>query len=255
MVGLCNFDGRVALITGSGSGMGRAYAQVLSENGCDIVINDIDEQGARETAALVEANGRRALVAIADVADSAAVQAMVERALGEMEHIDILFNNAGIGQQGGPFEGLTDEQWDRMFRVHVSGSFYCARAVVPQMKRREYGKIVNISSTWGMVGWAEALSYCSAKSAILGFTKSLAKELAPWNINVNAIAPGGVLTPMPIRAQGMDRVREKFKQVPLKRWAEPIEIGYLGAFLVSDEASFITGQVVSSNGGEIIVGC
>jgi 3-oxoacyl-[acyl-carrier protein] reductase len=253
-VALCNFEGRVALITGSGSGMGRAYAQVLSQNGCDVIVNDIDEQGARETVGMVEANGRKALLCVADVGDSVAITRMVERGLEEFGHIDILFNNAGIGQQGGPFESLTDEQWDRMFRVHVSGSFYCARAVVPHMKERRYGKIVNISSTWGMVGWSDALSYCTAKSAILGFTKSLAKELAPWDINVNAIAPGGVLTPMPIRAQGMDRIREKFKQVPLRRWAEPIEIGYLGAFLVSDEASFITGQVVSANGGEIIVG-
>jgi 3-oxoacyl-[acyl-carrier protein] reductase len=193
------------------------------------------------------------MIAIADITDSAAVNAMVDRAIGEFGKIDILFNNAGIGQQAGPFEEITDDQWDRMFRVHVGGSFYCARAVVPQMKERRYGKIVNISSTWGMVGWAEALSYCTAKSAILGFTKSLAKELAAWDINVNAIAPGGVLSPMTL-PQGMDRIREKFKQVPLRRWAEPIEIGYLGAFLVSDEASFITGQVVSSNGGEIIVG-
>jgi 3-oxoacyl-[acyl-carrier protein] reductase len=252
-VGLCNFDGRVALITGSGSGMGRGYAQVLSQNGCDVIINDLNEQGARETADMVEANGRKAFVALADVSDSAAVNAMVERALSQFGRIDILFNNAGIGQKAGPFETLTDQDWDHMFRVHVAGSFYCARAVVPQMKQRRYGKIVNISSTWGMVGWTEALSYCSAKSAILGFTKSLAKELAPWDINVNAIAPGGVVSPMTL-VQGMDRIREKFKQVPLRRWAEPIEIGYLGAFLVSDEASFITGQVVSSNGGEIIVG-
>jgi 3-oxoacyl-[acyl-carrier protein] reductase len=252
-VGLCNFDGRVALVTGSGNGMGRAYAQVLSANGCDVIVNDLNEQGARETAEMVEANGRRALVTIADVGDSAAVKAMVDRGLEAFEHIDILFNNAGIGGRGGSFETLSDADWDQMFRVHVSGSFYCARAVVPQMKVRNYGKIVNISSTWGMVGWPDALSYCTAKSAILGFTKSLAKELAPWNINVNAIAPGGVVTQMSL-AQGWDRVREKFKQVPLKRWAEPIELGYLGAFLVSDEASFITGQVVSANGGEIIVG-
>lgn len=254
-MGLCNFEGRVALITGAGSGMGRAYAQVLSQNGCDVIVNDVNEDGASETAGMVEANGRRATVAIADVGDSGAVNAMVDRAIGEFQRIDILFNNAGIGQANGPFEAVTDEQWDRMFRVHVSGSFYCARAVVPRMKAQRYGKIVNISSTWGMVGWAEALSYCTAKSAILGFTKSLAKELAPWNINVNAIAPGGVLTPMSAPPGDMDRVREKFKQVPLKRWAEPIELGYLGAFLVSDEASFITGQLVSSNGGEMIVGC
>ncbi len=246
------FEGRVALITGSGSGMGQAYAEVLSQRGCDIVINDVNEESARETARRVEANGRQAMVEIADVRNSAAVNAMVSRVVERFGKVDILFNNAGVGQHL-PLEKITDELWDRMLRVHVYGSFHCARAVVPHMKAQQYGKIVNISSTWGLVGWENALHYCTAKAAILGFTKSLAKELAPWKINVNAIAPGGVLTPMPIKVQGMEKIRAKYERVPLKRWADPIEIGYLGAFLVSDEASFITGQVVSSNGGEIIV--
>lgn len=253
------FDGRVSLITGAGSGMGQAYAQVLSESGCDIVINDVNVEAAQETANIVEGNGRRAVVEIADVMSSAAVNDMVARAIERFGKIDILFNNAGFGQQI-PLEQITDEDWDRILRIHLNATFYCTRAVVPHMKAQRYGKIVNISSMWGMVGAETALHYCTAKAGVLGFTKALARQLAPWNINVNAIAPGGVLTPAPMKARGLTKeqwlevVKEKIERVPLNRWAEPIEIGYLGAFLVSDEASFITGQVVSPNGGEVIVG-
>ncbi len=248
-----SFEGRVALITGSGSGIGQAHAEVLSQRGCDIVVNDIVAEHARETARRVEANGRRAAVELVDVSDSAAVAAMVDRVAERFGKVDILVNNAGVAERL-PMEEITDDRWDRMLRVHVYGAFYCARAVVPHMKAHRYGKIVNISSTWGMVGWADALHYSTAKAALLGFTKSLAKELAPWNINVNAIAPGKVWTPLPLKIQGEARMRAMAEEVPLKRWAEPREIGYLGAFLVSDEAAYLTGQVVSPNGGETIVG-
>ena len=151
-------------------------------------------------------------------------------------------------------EDISVDILERMFAVHVTGSFLCAKAVVPDMKLRRYGKIINISSIWGMTGHHTASHYCAAKSAMLGATKSWAKEFAPDNIHVNAVAPGGVLTPMPIKVQGMEKIRDKEKKVPLGRWATPEEISYSVAFLASSESDFITGQVISPNGGETIVG-
>jgi 3-oxoacyl-[acyl-carrier protein] reductase len=168
--------------------------------------------------------------------------------------IDILVNNAGIG--GEPtIEETTETEFDRMFAVHVNGTFFATQVVVPGMKRRRYGKIVNISSIWGMAGHHYASPYCGAKAAILGLTKAWAKELAPRNIHVNSRAPGGVLTNMVMQQPNIEqRLSEKITSVPLHRYAEPREISYAVAFLASDEADFITGQVISPNGGEVIVG-
>jgi 3-oxoacyl-[acyl-carrier protein] reductase len=181
------------------------------------------------------------------------MRALVRQAEAELGSIDILVNNAGIGQHLA-IEQVSVDAFQRMFDVHVKGTFLCAQAVVPGMKARRSGRIVNISSIWGMVGADTASHYCAAKAAVLGFTKAWARELAPWNILVNAVCPGGVMTEMPIRVQGMDRIREKEKKVPLGRWAQPREIAETVAFLASGEAAFITGQAISPNGGETIVG-
>jgi 3-oxoacyl-[acyl-carrier protein] reductase len=141
-----------------------------------------------------------------------------------------------------------------MFAVHVKGSFFAAQAVIPGMKERRYGKIVNISSMWGMTGAPVAPHYCAAKAALLGFTKAWAKELAPWNIHVNAVAPGGVKSGGPIKLDSAETLKAKEARVPLKRYCEPVEIAYAVAYLASPEADFVTGQVISPNGGEVIVG-
>jgi NAD(P)-dependent dehydrogenase (short-subunit alcohol dehydrogenase family) len=247
------FDGQVAWITGSGRGMGRAHAELLAARGADIVIHDVLKDEAASAAAAVRALGRRVVVSNADITDVAAMRALCAQAERELGSIDVLVNNAGIGQHLA-IEEITPDDYQRMFDIHVKGSFFCGQAVIPGMKARKRGRIINISSIWGMVGANTASHYCAAKAAVLGLTKAWAKELAPWNILVNAVNPGGVMTEMPIRVQGMEKIREKVKKVPLGRWAEPEEISEAVAFLASDEAAFITGQAISPNGGETIVG-
>jgi 3-oxoacyl-[acyl-carrier protein] reductase len=248
-----DLSGKVALITGSGRGMGRAHAIAMATRGADVLVNDVLEEEARETADAVRRCGRRAELALVDITDAKAVQAMVTDAEGTLGPVDILVNNAGIGQHLA-IEAITEGDFRRMFDVHVMASFFVTQAVVPSMKTRRYGKIINISSIWGMVGADTASHYCAAKAALLGFTKAWAKELAPWQICVNAVAPGGVMTEMPIKVQGMEKIRAKEQRVPLKRWAAPEEISHAVVFLASPEADFITGQVISPNGGETIVG-
>lgn len=246
-------EGKVAWITGSGRGMGRAHAELLARYGADIIVHDVLRDEAAVTAKAVEALGRRVFVTHTDITDTAQVRAMVAEAEAALGPIDILVNNAGIGQHLA-IEDITVGDFDRMFDVHVKGSFFCGQAVIPGMKARRRGKIVNISSIWGMNGANTASHYCAAKTAILGLTKAWAKELAPWNIHVNSVCPGGVITEMPIKVQGWERIREKEQKVPLKRWAQPEEVSGAVAFLASAEADFITGQSISPNGGETIVG-
>ncbi len=246
-------DNRIALITGAGDGMGRAHALLMAERGADIAICDIDGDKAEETGEMVRKAGRRASVHVTDMGDTEAVMAMAAKAAEDLGPISVLVNNAGFGQRS-TTEEISEADFDRMFDVHVRGSFFCTQAVVPAMKEARYGKIINISSMWGMTGAPVASHYCAAKAALLGFTKSWAKELAPWNIHVNAVAPGGVRSGGPTKLDNAEVLRAKEEKVPLKRYCEPIEISYAVAYLASPEADFVTGQVISPNGGETIVG-
>lgn len=246
-------DGKVAWITGSGRGMGQTHALLLAERGADIIVHDILKEEAAETAQRITGLGRRVFVAHADVADPDATCKLVADATAALGRIDILVNNAGIGQHKS-IEDISPDDFQRMFDIHVKGSFFCTQAVVPQMKGRRYGKIVNISSIWGMNGADTASHYCAAKTAILGLTKAWAKEFAPYNIHVNAVCPGGVITEMPIKVQGWEKIRAKEKKVPLGRWAQPEEVSYAVAYFASAESDFVTGQAISPNGGETIVG-
>ena len=250
---MSTLTGKVAMITGSGDGMGKAHAILMAERGADIVVHDIKADLVEGTAAAIRKLGRKAHVGVCDVADVAAVQRLVADATAAMGRIDILVNNAGYGQRS-ETQAITEQDFDRMFAVHVKGSFFAAQAVIPGMKERRYGKIVNISSMWGMTGAPVAPHYCAAKAALLGFTKAWAKELAPWNIHVNAVAPGGVKSGGPIKLDNPEILKAKEARVPLKRYCEPVEIAYAVAYLASPEADFVTGQVISPNGGEVIVG-
>jgi 3-oxoacyl-[acyl-carrier protein] reductase len=244
--------GKVALVTGSGRGMGRAHAVILAQHGADVVVHDIVPDRVAESAGIVRQHGNRVLEAVTDVSDPAAMEQLVKRIEKDLGPISILVNNAGIGADRAFTEAIDEAMFDRMFDIHVKGTFFTTRAVLPGMKSLGSGAIVNISSIWGMVGHHFGSTYCAAKAAILGFTKSWAKELAPHHITVNAIAPGGVTSPMAIEKDGMDAVRERMAKVPLGRWAEPEEIAQGMLYLVT--AGFVTGQVLSLNGGDTIVG-
>ncbi len=246
-------DGKIAWITGSGRGMGRAHAELMAARGADIVVHDVLQEEAEATATAVRALGRRAIVFHDSVADPEAMRKLVAETRSKLGIIDILVNNAGIGQHL-TTEEITPEMFQRMFDIHVKGSFFCAQAVVPGMVEQRSGRIINISSNWGMVAAPVCAHYCAAKAAVLGLSKAWAKEFAPYNILVNAICPGGVMTEMPIRVQGMEKIRAKEKLVPLGRWAAPEEISYAVAFLAAETGAFITGQSISPNGGETIVG-
>jgi 3-oxoacyl-[acyl-carrier protein] reductase len=251
---MSDLKGKVAVITGAGAGMGKAHAELMAERGAVIIAQDIDGARAEATAALVRKKGGVADAVACDVADVAALTATLDKVLAKHGRVDILVNNAGIG--GEPIiEETSEEHFDRMFAVHVRGSFFAAKAVIPAMKQQRSGKIINISSIWGMVGHHYASPYCAAKAALLGLTKAWAKELAPWNIHVNAVAPGGVITEMVLAQPDIEKkMAQKVARVPLGRYAEARELSYTVAFLASSQSDFITGQVISPNGGEVIVG-
>ncbi|MDQ0468364.1 SDR family NAD(P)-dependent oxidoreductase [Labrys wisconsinensis] len=245
--------GRVAIVTGAASGMGRAHALRLAALGAAVALQDIDEVGLGETAGAIAADGGTAVACGFDIADVAAIDRMAQSLMGRFGRIDIVVNNAGIGIDR-PIEAIDAAAFDRMIGIHVKGSFFCARAAVPAMKAQRWGRIVNISSRWAQAGHTLASDYIAAKAALLGLTKAWAKELAPWGITVNAIAPGGVWSRMVLETLGAEGVRREELEVPLGRWAQPEEIASSLAFLASEEAGFITGQVISPNGGKTVVG-
>jgi 3-oxoacyl-[acyl-carrier protein] reductase len=244
---------KTVIVTGSGSGIGRATAMRLAADGYRVTVNDILPDQAEGVAAQIRSAGGEAIAIGGDVSredDVAAIVAACREAFGDPTH---LVSNAGHVHQA-RFTELTPADFDRMFAVHVRGSFFCAQALIPAMKERRRGKIINVSSIWGMTGAPVAPHYCAAKAALLGLTKAWAKELAPWNIHVNAIAPGGVRSGGPTKFDNADILKAKEEKVPLKRYCQPIEISYAVAYLASHESDFVTGQVISPNGGETIVG-
>ncbi len=248
-----SLEGRIALVTGAGGGMGRSHAHLLAGRGADVIVHDTID-GIAETAAAVRAEGRRAHELKLDIRDVAALKSGIAEAEASFGPVDILVNNAGVGGRRLELEDIDPETFDRMFEVHVRGTFFATQAVVPGMAARRYGRIVNISSIYAMGGSARASHYASAKAAISGLTKCWARELAPHRITVNAVAPGFVVTGMTRGSNSDEQIAEREKGMPLGRFTRPEDISYAVAWLASDEAEMVTGQVVSPNSGETIVG-
>ncbi|MBI1986742.1 MAG: SDR family oxidoreductase [Nitrospinae bacterium] len=244
---MSELTGRIALVTGGGSGIGRATALVFARAGADLIINDISPERAEGVASEVADLGRKALAIPADVADLGAVEAMAGQALKSFGKVDIVVNNAGIGVEV-PFHKMSKEEWERMFAVHVGGTFHCTRSLLPQMMERRWGRIISISSVAGLMGEVGLVHYSAAKAAILGFTKALAREMASYGITVNAIAPGLIDTPLARSIQ--PELWQKFVSAsPVGHEGKPEDIAHACAYLASEGASFVTGQVLSPNGG------
>ncbi|WP_102692190.1 SDR family NAD(P)-dependent oxidoreductase [Rummeliibacillus pycnus] len=244
--------GKNVLITGSSMGIGKAIALAFAEQGANVLINYVGDDQTAETVRLqAEEYGVKALKCNADVSDSKQVAELFEYMDRQLGEIDILVNNAGIAQSA-PITEMTDEQWDRMIKVHLYGNFYNCREAAKRMLKRKKGKIVNISSDLGSLGCEEYAHYSAAKGGINAFTKSLARELAPY-INVNAVAPGGTHTDI-LLAFGDNYVEEESAKYPLKRLAQPEEIAKSVLFLASEMADFYTGQILGPNGGGVMNG-
>jgi 3-oxoacyl-[acyl-carrier protein] reductase len=241
-------SGKVALITGSARGIGRAIAERFSSEGAAIVVNDVgSDAGARETLAALQAAGGSGTVEMFDVSDAAQVDAGVKAILEAHGRIDVLVNNAGITRDNLLLR-MSEEEFDAVLRVNLKGTYLLTKAVTRHMMKQRSGRVVNISSVVGMMGNAGQSNYAAAKAGIVGFTKATARELAARNITVNAIAPGFIRTAM---TAGLPEAVQKgfLAQIPLGRFAEPEEVAELALFLATDAAAYITGQVIGINGG------
>ena len=238
---------KVAVVTGAGRGIGRAVALAYARMGADVACVSRTEENSAKAAAEVEALGRRAWAVAVDVSDTAAVDAAAGKILDDAGRVDILVNNAGVTRDN-LLMRMSEEEWDTVLNTNLKGAFNFTRAFSRPFIRQRSGRIINIASVIGLIGNAGQSNYAASKAALIGFTKSIAKELAPRGITVNAIAPGWI----PVERHENDAEEDKqayFDVIPMQRWGVPTDVAGAAVFLASDEASFITGQNIHVNGG------
>lgn len=254
-----NLDGLIAVVTGAAQGLGLGIAEQLARDGATAIIADLQRDKGRTEAALLQADGLQVHAAHLDITHSARVTAFFDEVISEHGRLDVLVNNAGVGQNVAPVVALSDEEWDRVLSPTLTGAFYCCRAAGAIMEKQESGCIVNISSINGQNPAALVAAYNVAKAGVISLTRTLAVELAAYGVRVNAVSPGPVYTEfnrqtMAQRCESLniteDEMIERIRAaIPLGRWGEPIDIAQAVAFLCSPQASWITGEVLRVSGG------
>lgn len=247
------FEGKVAIVTGAGSGLGRAISLRLARGSAHVVVNDVSSAGAESTVAQIKELGGEAVAVQGDVTRSQDVKRMVDTAVKRYGDVHILVNNAGIIFPTHVFD-LEEEEWDRVIEVNLKGTYLCARAVLPAMRKAGWGRIVNMSSKAGRssstIGGAH---YTASKAAVLGFTRHLAREEAQHGITVNAVCPGLIDTEMVRSTIGIEKALSYAPRFPIARLGQPEEVADLVAFLASERASYITGASADINGGDLMM--
>ncbi len=244
-------EGKVALVTGASRGIGKAVAVALAKAGASVAINYAGNRAAAEAVkAEIEAAGSKAILCQADVSDRAGVQKMVDDVVAAFGTIDILVNNAGITRDN-LFLRMKEEEWDRVIDTNLTGVYNCTKAVAKIMLKKRAGRIVNMSSVVGITGNAGQANYAAAKAGVIGFTKSIAREFAPRNVGVNAVAPGFIVTDM--TAVIPEKAKENILgNIPVGKMGQAEDVANAVLFLVSDQASYITGQVIHVDGGMVM---
>ncbi len=242
-------EGKSAIVTGGGRGIGRATALALGRFGVKVMVCDIRDDWGESAMQEIRQAGGTAEYCHCDVSDTAQVKTLVNNVMKAFGTVDILVNNAGIGSVSLPFEEITDEDWDRMLKVDLTAPFYLCREVIPYMKKKEYGKIINISSGSGIIGCEFCTHYASAKAGLIGFTQSIAKELGEYHINVNVIAVPTTQTPMLKETDFDVFVEDELRDIPWGRIGVPEDIADMVLYLSSDASEYVTGQVLAPNGG------
>ena len=245
------FPPKTVLITGASRGIGKATAELFAEKGWNVLINYLNsEEAALALRQKLNLTLGTAEVFKADVSKLSQVEQLVAYGLERFGDIDVLVNNAGLAQTG-LFGEITEAEWDAVLAVNLKGVFNCCQSVLPVMLRKKRGKIINVSSIWGMVGASCEVSYSTAKAGVIGLTKALSKELGPSNIQVNCVAPGIIETEM-LKHLSPEEMAELKTETPLQKIGQPRDVANTISFLASAEADFITGQVISPNGGFVI---
>jgi 3-oxoacyl-[acyl-carrier protein] reductase len=245
-------EGRIAIVTGAARGIGKTIAETLAKRGANIIVADLRAEQAVATAQeIATVTGRKTLALSADVSKTESAREMVEKAIAEFGRVDILVNNAGVTRDN-LIMRMEEADWDLVIDINLKGAWNCSKAVIRQMMKQRYGRVVNIASVSGLAGQAGQTNYSASKAGLVGMTKALAREVASRQITVNAVAPGFIPTAL-TQDLPTDLKEASLKMIPLGRWGTPEEIAYAVAFLASDDAAYITGHVLSVDGGMVMM--